>query len=338
MTTIIAIGDIHIKLDNITDIQLLIQNIEKEIVARNPDAIILLGDILHTHERIHTTCLNQAEQLFKMCSNYVPTYILVGNHDYISNSQFLSENHWMNPFKFWKNITIVDKVTPFFINENHFVACPYVPDGRMVEALNTHPEWNSASMIFGHQSLNGVKMGAITMENVEEWCVNYPFLCSGHIHDKQRVQPNLYYTGTPMQHAYGEKHNKTISIFTVEDNKIISHEEVDLKVSVKRIEYITVEQAYTYNLKINPHETVRLTIKGKKEECITFKKTPAYQSLHKLAKIVFDEIEGYEKNTEEVTTTFHEVLYSKIQSHYFLTKLYKQYASVPHNTDIQFLL
>ncbi len=338
MAKILVVGDIHIKLDNIPDIQLLMTKLEHELKSRSPDALILLGDVLHTHERIHTTCLNQAEQLFQMCTKYVPTYVLVGNHDYISNSQFLTTNHWMTPFKCWENLTIVDHVVSFSIKGETFVACPYVPDGRMVEALDTYPDWKNASMIFGHQSLDGVKMGAITTEKVEEWKATYPFLCSGHIHDKQRVQPNLYYTGTPMQHAYGEKHNKTICMFTVENGKMVEHDEFELKVSVKRIEYITVAQAYHYALTIDPHETVRLTVKGTKEECAIFKKTPAYQSLSKLAKIVFDEIEVNALDTDEVTSTFHEVLYEQIKSHYFLSKLYKQYASLPHSTDVQFIL
>jgi DNA repair exonuclease SbcCD nuclease subunit len=335
---VLAVGDIHIKLDNLPDIQLFMKRLEQEIIQRKPDFLVLLGDVLHTHERLHTSCLHQADLLFSMCTSYVPTYVLVGNHDYISNSQFLTSNHWMTPFRSWKNLTIVDTVHVYLHHENKFVFCPYVPDGRFVEALDTYPDWKTASMIFGHQSLDGVKMGAITTEKVEEWKPVYPFLCCGHIHDKQRVQPNLYYTGTPMQHAFGEKHNKTICEFTVENGIITNQEEINLKVSVKRIEYITVAQAYHYSLQIEPHEMVRITVKGTKEECGIFKKSPAYHALSKVAKVVCDEIEVDEVVKEEVTSTFHEVLYDQIKSQYFLTKLYKEYAALPHSTDVQFIL
>ena len=36
--------------------------------------------------------------------------LLVGNHDYINNQQFLTNNHWMNAMKDWNNVTIIDKV------------------------------------------------------------------------------------------------------------------------------------------------------------------------------------------------------------------------------------
>ena len=164
----LAIGDVHIKLDNINEIELLIQKIHHYIQVLQPDFIILLGDILHTHERIHTTCLQYAEKLFQMCCEQLPTYVLVGNHDYISNSQFLTSQHWMTPCARWNQLTIVDRVVSFHVKGYHIVCCPYVPDGRFVEALDTYPEWKTADLIFGHQTLNGVKMGAILIENVEE--------------------------------------------------------------------------------------------------------------------------------------------------------------------------
>ena len=45
-----------------------------------------------------------------------PTYILVGNHDFQNNSQFLTDNHWMTGMKEWKNTVVVDKVVTKEIN------------------------------------------------------------------------------------------------------------------------------------------------------------------------------------------------------------------------------
>lgn len=332
----LVVGDVHIKLDNLTDIEVFIKKLKQEIINRQPTVIILLGDILHTHERIHTSCLQYADLLFSMCCELKPTYVLVGNHDYISNSQFLTSNHWMTAFSRWNKLFIVDKVVDCTMDGIRFIACPYVPEGRLVEALNTVSDWKNADIIFAHQTLNGVKMGAILTENVEEWQLDYPFLCSGHIHDKQRVQPNLYYTGTPMQHAFGESHRKSIVQFNWE-NKTFSQEEIELKVAIKRIEYLTVQEAYHYKMEIEPNEMVRLTIKGTKEECAIFKKSSAYQTLMTIAKVVFDEITKDQDHTEEVQSNFHEVLVKTLQSNYFLTKLYKHYASLPHQTDLQFV-
>ena len=335
MTKCLVVGDVHIRIDNLEEIQRFIIKLEETIRIHKPNFIVLLGDVLHTHERIHTSCLQAAEELFRMCTKYKSTYVLVGNHDYISNSQFLTSHHWMTPFKAWPNLIIVDHVVSFTHEYNRFVACPYVPDGRFVEALSTYSEWMNADLIFGHQTLDGVHMGAIKCENVEEWLPTYPMLCSGHIHDKQEVQPNLYYTGTPFQQAFGEKRNKSIVLFTVEDG-ISVKQEILLKISDKRIEYMNIQEAYHYKLSVEEHETVRLTIRGTREECRVFKKSNAYQDLSSKAKIVLDETE--QVCEEEIKEhSFHEVLYQSIQSNFFLTQLYKKHAQLSNVADIEFI-
>ena len=62
----------------------------------NLDYIIILGDVLHNHETLHTESLNLAVLFFKCCKKYAKTFCLVGNHDYTNNSSFLKQNHWLN--------------------------------------------------------------------------------------------------------------------------------------------------------------------------------------------------------------------------------------------------
>ena len=335
MTQCLVVGDVHIRLDNLEEIQRFIVRLEETLKLHTPDFMVLLGDVLHTHERIHTSCLQAAEHLFKMCSSYTPTYVLVGNHDYISNSQFLTSQHWMTPFKAWSNLTIVDRVVNWEHQGNRFVACPYVPDGRLVEALSTYPEWLNSHLVFGHQTLDGVYMGAIKCENIEAWLPHYPMMCSGHIHDKQEIHPNLYYTGTPFQQAFGEKRNKSIVLFTI-TNGVSTRQEIMLAISDKRIEYLTVQEAYHYKLKKEEHETVRLTVRGTREECRVFKKSNAFQYLSPLCKIVLDETEQI-CETEIKDHSFHDVLYQSIQSNFFLTQLYKKHAKLSTLPELEFL-
>lgn len=246
---ILCIGDVHIQTSNTVDIRFFIKNLIEyiETHSENIDMIILMGDILHTHERLHTIPFNIANELFEKLSKLKPLYVLVGNHDYINNSQFLSDNHWMNCFKNKENIHIIDKTTLCSHNNINIIMSPYVPDGRFVEALNTilNFDWKRSDCIFGHQLLDGVKMGAILTENVEKWEETYPFLISGHIHDKQRVQNNLYYTGSSMQHAFGESCDKTISLVRID--KSINIQEIELNLPKKQILYYDIEE-----LDINP--------------------------------------------------------------------------------------
>lgn len=81
-TKIIAIGDPHIKIDNIPEFDMFVERVTELIRKTNPDLCIVLGDILHTHERLHTTPLNKAyefiQKLRDVCDNI---YVIVGNHD-----------------------------------------------------------------------------------------------------------------------------------------------------------------------------------------------------------------------------------------------------------------
>ena len=94
MISAIVIGDQHFKVDNIEEVDIFIQKITEAVLENKPDFVVLLGDLLDTHERIHSIPLNRAYTLIDNIRNITKTYVLVGNHDYISNQQFQTTNHW----------------------------------------------------------------------------------------------------------------------------------------------------------------------------------------------------------------------------------------------------
>lgn len=295
---ILCIGDVHIQTNNTQDIRIFTEKLYKYIEQNNEniDIIVLMGDILHTHERLHTIAFNVANNLFRDLSLYKPLYVLVGNHDYINNSQFLTNNHWMNCFKTLDNIHIVDNIMICKHNNLNVIMCPFVPDGRFTEALNMLNtetfNWKKADCILGHQLIDGAKMGAIITENVEKWDETNPFLISGHIHDKQKVQNNLYYTGSCMQHAFGESNDKTICLVKIDTS--ISIEEIDLQLPKKQILYYDIEEIdpsvdadntkkveRILNILDTPNIHYKITITGSYEQFKEFKKNNVYLQLQK---------------------------------------------------------
>ena len=100
-----------------------------------PDIIVIAGDVLHTHERLHTIVLNKAYELIENMRNISKTFVLVGNHDLINNQQILTNNHWMNGMKGWDNTVIVDTVITECLNDEKFVFVPFVPPGKFIYAL-----------------------------------------------------------------------------------------------------------------------------------------------------------------------------------------------------------
>lgn len=78
---IIAVGDPHFQVSNIPEVDLFISKIYDLALERSPDAIVILGDLLHTHEKVHTVPLNKAYEFIDKMRQISKTYVIVGNHD-----------------------------------------------------------------------------------------------------------------------------------------------------------------------------------------------------------------------------------------------------------------
>ena len=315
MTRILFIGDPHIQVDNISDVETLIRKLTDLANKRKPDYIIIAGDILHNHERVHTLTLNKAYDMIDKLRLIATTYILVGNHDYIQNQQFLTTNHWMNGLKEWSNVKIVDKVVTLYPDQNnkkYFVLLPYVPNGRFIEALDTIGEdnWKNAECIFAHQEFKGCKMGSIISEHGDSWDENNPPVISGHIHSRQKVGTNIYYPGAAMQHAYGESDINIIPYLTFFETLNYKCEEINLNLPRKRIVYIDIDDLNenTINKYIKSADKIKFTVNG----CMNnrfkqFKKTNTYkQIVNSGSKIIFKPV--IEKQNDESLVKEHSVI------------------------------
>jgi len=305
MTTSIFIGDPHFQVGNIPEVDIFLEKITKLAEERKPDFIVIGGDILHTHERLHTTALNKAYELVDKMRKISYTYVLVGNHDLENNQQFLTERHWMNGMKEWENVSIVDKTICNYINNEKFVFVPYVPPGRFQDALNVLSEtWSDASCIFAHQEFAGCKMGAIVSVEGDKWPEDYPEIISGHIHSRQIPQPNIYYTGSAMQHAFGESEKNIIACLTFNIEGTYEKDEVDLCMPRKKIIYKDVKELEDY-VPTETEDKVKVTVSGEYEEFKALKKTKKYKQLIKEGvKVVFKpkkiEIKGKTSEREEL--------------------------------------
>ena len=281
---IIAVGDPHIKLDNFEQFNLfecrLLELIEKEC----PDMIVVLGDVLHYHEKVFTPCLNRAHQFIKNLGKKVKTMVLVGNHDMINNQQFLTQNHWMNALKNLENITIVDKV----VKLEDLIFCPYVFPGRFEEALKTLDEdYHRSSLIFAHQEFKGCKMGAIISEMGDVWLDTNPLVISGHVHLNQWVGEKVYYSGSALQHAFGESEKNIVAVLTRTSYNEFKITEVDLKLPRKKILRCDVEGVDKVIEKIQKSKDsgdehqIKVSVSGSVEEFKSLKTTPQYKKLIK---------------------------------------------------------
>ena len=336
---VITVGDPHFRVDNIPEVDMFIEKMEALAREESPDIIIILGDVLHTHERIHTIPLNKAYEFIQKMSLIAKTYVLVGNHDYIQNQQFLTENHWMNGMKSWENVCIVDKVVHVPFGNYNFVLCPYVPNGRFEEALNTLEtfDWKQSNCIFGHQEFYGCKMGAIVSVEGDKWDLTYPQVVSGHIHSRQKIQDNVYYPGSALQHAFGESDKNIIAVLTFQPTgSSYCLKEHDLSLPRKKIMYMDIDHVDTFKIP-QTEDDIKLTLKGSFEEFKAFKKTEKYKELTSQGMTVVFKSDA-KKTIDEDQQTFaktSEYDFKSILRHLILEAhddfLYVQYERVVNN-------
>lgn len=299
---VLTIGDPHFTSANSVKVLMLIEKIVDLISKNRFDFVVILGDVLHTHEKVHTIAMNHALDFFKKVSAICATYVLVGNHDLINNSQFLSKNHWMNSIKKWDNITIVDSTINVVINSIQFTMVPFVPPGRLVEALDTCIGWRQSRTIFAHQEFKGCKMKTIVSTDGDEWDEKYPYVVSGHIHGNHMVGKNIYYPGTPHQTRFGESKKKTVSILTYSPDQIYPYiKKVSLYLPTKEIINVDSKNLNTWVLPESKDVEYKVEITGSIEEFKTYTKSKNYVELSKKCIIVF---KTNSKNNDKLVPSF----------------------------------
>jgi len=301
MLKVIIIGDQHFKVDNIEEVDLFISKVEEVVSNIKPDFVVLLGDLLDTHERIHSVPLNRAYKFINTIRNICRTFVIVGNHDMEHNGVYLESKHWLNALKEWDNVTIVDKVIYEIIDEKKFIFSPYVYVGRFEEALNTlDTEWKDSKCIFAHQEFYGCKMGAFNSIDGDKWDVDFPNVISGHIHLNQKPQKNIYYPGSSLSVAFGETAKNIIAKLEFNNNeKEYILDEIELELPKKKIIYINSEEVDNIDIP-KTEDKIKLSISGEYEEFKTFKKTKKYKELtSKGIKVVFKPKKKELKNKKE---------------------------------------
>jgi len=237
---VLLIGDPHFKINNSAETEVFsretIKYVEKE--KDNIAFIVILGDVLHTHEKVHLQPLCQATNFIKALAKIKYTFVLIGNHDRINNRVFLTEEHGLVGLKNHSNIQIVDKVKKF----KQFIFVPYVEPGRFQEALDTIDfDMSEIRAIFAHQEFCGVNMKTHISEIGDKWSLENPPIFSGHIHSYQIPQKNIIYTGTPYQIDFSENGDKFLLLLKLNSDNYET-EKIFLPVIKKKTIHIKADQ------------------------------------------------------------------------------------------------
>lgn len=215
--TYMVVGDPHIRLGDVYTDKLVDSICAKATEYKDLiKGIILMGDILHTHERLHIVPLGKAHNLINRLSMISHVYVIIGNHDRCNNNDFCTDVHAFSAYDICDRVTVVWKPICVEIGDMYICLCPYVPPGRFREALKQvitftgripdRVDINKVSCIFAHQEMYGCTLSGVSKSSEGDvWKPTYPFIASGHIHKHHRPHPNIMYVGTPRQTDFGEE-------------------------------------------------------------------------------------------------------------------------------------
>ena len=306
---ILLIGDPHLVSESPVASTLVISETLKIAKDKKPDIIVLLGDVMHFHAKADITPLKWATDWFQKLQNIAPTYVLIGNHDMKNPDQFLQDDHIFFANKFIESgPIIVDKVIEISKHGHKFILMPFVPAGRMMEALNTinitHENITSQniSAIFCHQDVYANIRGIDWDGDI--WPEEYPQVYSGHIHHYIVVQPNWTYVGSSRQVSCAEDPPKTISsVLFGEGGPVESRIKLNVPIKQKISVDIANFKKGKYPLPIeNKMVSYFLYVTGETHEIETLKKSKlfkAWKMERKDVKIIFPIIKN--KNSPHIS-------------------------------------
>jgi len=239
---ILVVGDLHFHEGDLILPQLFISKIRKLLNSGSYNCVVLLGDIFHRFKTVDQPALASVTELFDTITNFCPLFVLVGNHDYINGSQFLTKNHTLQPFDKWSNVKVIDTPTKIKMPNCRLLLVPYVPKGRFLEALEDVSGWEKIDMIFAHQEFAGCQMGGHFSLDGDCWSDKFPPIISGHSHTKHKVGTNIFYIGMPYDLGYGDTQNKYVAelIFDSDTYKI---NYIDTELPRKRLVRLPIKEA-----------------------------------------------------------------------------------------------
>jgi DNA repair exonuclease SbcCD nuclease subunit len=289
IVSILVFGDTHFKPRDFEAGEELIAKAHEVATQLTPTAIILLGDTMDTHETAKNAPWKQACRFIEGLSEIAPTYVIIGNHDLINQSQFLTDNHFFDPLKKWPNVTIIDKPLAVQIGGYNIVLCPYVPPGRFEEALDMMAElggceeefdWrNETSCVFAHQEIEGVEYNGIVSTKGDRWAEEYPPLICGHIHTPFQIGENVFYPGSSRQVDSNENPDKRIWNVSFDEEGQPEFDKIDMCLKGRKEVEMTCENIGDFDFELAEKYYVKVKLQGTPEQFKIFRKSQMHAKM-----------------------------------------------------------
>lgn len=249
----ILVGDVHIdnaksivsNSDNFTQVFQVFDLIKNTARKYRPDFIIFFGDIFNIPNIISSNVLSIFSKIIDdLISTYgVSIYIIAGNHDIMDNG-FTKVNvgndiikvrsTLLSPFKYFENVTVIDKPTVAVIDDKSNVEIGFIPYSSTIRqdliSIKDKFSVGSKRVLMGHFEIKDT-LTAITKNNLNLELptakelikdFDYEMVLLGHIHDIGELNVNnklLKYIGSCRNINFGNV-NESKGIYTFDSETL----------------------------------------------------------------------------------------------------------------------
>lgn len=193
--------------------------------------IVITGDLLNNNDQGSPDLIKLCIQFINKLGELMPVIIIAGNHDYNhtthktwfdvldaatnDNVHFLSQSGFYVITTKSNNLligfqSITDKYYSFFY------------ENQSIRDIKKQHNCNRAIALF-HGNVTGTKVNtkiwsydessySFDSPNTEynvnkQWLKEYDLVLLGHIHERQKIEPNIYYAGSTIQRTFGESYD-----------------------------------------------------------------------------------------------------------------------------------
>ena len=212
MAKFLIIGDVHYRVEDESDCQLLIDRIRSMVDAGGVDRVVFLGDEFHNHSIVRTEALLFWRQaLLSFSSESCPAWLLVGNHDRPGDAS--SGSHALLAFKDMAHVLVIDEP----VTCGGTLWLPYYHDNQ--EFIRICQQFQGFSSLFCHQEFFGTDLngGFYSKTGVDPAAIPQTQVLGGHIHTPQKFG-KVWYPGAPRWLQAGDANqDRSIYLVVVDD-------------------------------------------------------------------------------------------------------------------------
>lgn len=196
-----------------------------EIIKKNPDIVVIAGDLFHSSEPSTKTVTMAKEALFKLVSAHIPVFMITGNHDTgdIKNiPSSLSMFHWpqvglyaySEPFvsKEIKSLDGQEKITFWGVSHQSLETLKETKE-EIEKRLN--PE--DFNILVSHGRIYNKDLGEVmkTEGEVREIILSqdllglpFDLVLLGHIHERMKISDRIFYSGSLLRRGFSDPEGK----------------------------------------------------------------------------------------------------------------------------------